>query len=178
MYIKARKNRVGRWESRRIMLVPAAVVGNPMTCGGTLRGRVVRAGLVRAARAAALPSFPLFRAVNPENVDDRICYLLWRASSSASHLTSISHCFLLLLVADASGNAAVAQLPTKPPPPDAAAAAPRFEIKKWNAVAMWSWDICADTVRATKLGGSGRVGSTLCIVLQTRCTVLCPRMGP
>jgi E3 ubiquitin-protein ligase RBX1 len=24
---------------------------------------------------------------------------------------------------------------------------PRFEIKKWNAVAMWSWDICADTVR-------------------------------
>eukprot|EP00977_Amphora_coffeiformis_P012329 scaffold3043_cov180-Amphora_coffeaeformis.AAC.21 len=25
--------------------------------------------------------------------------------------------------------------------------APRFEIKKWNAVAMWSWDICADTVR-------------------------------
>lgn len=26
-------------------------------------------------------------------------------------------------------------------------AQPRFEIKKWNAVAMWSWDICADTVR-------------------------------
>ena len=25
-------------------------------------------------------------------------------------------------------------------------APPRFEIKKWNAVAMWSWDICADTV--------------------------------
>ena len=24
-------------------------------------------------------------------------------------------------------------------------AGPRFEIKKWNAVAMWSWDICADT---------------------------------
>mmetsp|Transcript_35875 Transcript_35875/g.111070 ORF Transcript_35875/g.111070 Transcript_35875/m.111070 type:complete len:134 (+) Transcript_35875:196-597(+) len=22
---------------------------------------------------------------------------------------------------------------------------PRFEIKKWNAVCMWSWDICADT---------------------------------
>jgi RING-box protein 1 len=21
----------------------------------------------------------------------------------------------------------------------------RFEIKKWNAVTMWSWDICADT---------------------------------
>jgi len=26
-----------------------------------------------------------------------------------------------------------------------ALAPPRFEIKKWNAVAMWSWDICADT---------------------------------
>lgn len=24
-------------------------------------------------------------------------------------------------------------------------AAMRFEIKKWNAVTMWSWDICADT---------------------------------
>jgi len=23
--------------------------------------------------------------------------------------------------------------------------APRFEIKKWSAVTMWSWDICADT---------------------------------
>lgn len=22
---------------------------------------------------------------------------------------------------------------------------PRFEIKKWNAVALWSWDICADS---------------------------------
>lgn len=21
----------------------------------------------------------------------------------------------------------------------------RFEVKKWSAVAMWSWDICADT---------------------------------
>lgn len=21
----------------------------------------------------------------------------------------------------------------------------RFEIKKWNAVTMWSWDICTDT---------------------------------
>ena len=33
--------------------------------------------------------------------------------------------------------------------PAAAAPAPvsglRFEIKKWNAVTMWSWDICADT---------------------------------
>ncbi|GMH51054.1 hypothetical protein TrVE_jg4079 [Triparma verrucosa] len=24
-------------------------------------------------------------------------------------------------------------------------APPKFEIRKWNAVAMWSWDICADT---------------------------------
>ncbi|KAL7531781.1 hypothetical protein ACHAXR_005737 [Thalassiosira sp. AJA248-18] len=23
--------------------------------------------------------------------------------------------------------------------------APKFEIKKWNAVAMWSWDSCAET---------------------------------
>jgi RING-box protein 1 len=27
----------------------------------------------------------------------------------------------------------------------AAATGMRFEIKKWNAVTMWSWDICADT---------------------------------
>ena len=27
----------------------------------------------------------------------------------------------------------------------ASTSGPRFEIKKWNAVAMWSWDICADT---------------------------------
>jgi hypothetical protein len=33
-------------------------------------------------------------------------------------------------------------------PAKSAAAPPRFEIKKWNAVAMWSWDICADTVCA------------------------------
>ena len=35
----------------------------------------------------------------------------------------------------------------KPAAKPAAGATPRFEIKKWNAVAMWSWDICADTVR-------------------------------
>ncbi|CAM9611449.1 unnamed protein product [Ectocarpus fasciculatus] len=29
--------------------------------------------------------------------------------------------------------------------PSEAPAAPHFEIKKWSAVAMWSWDICADT---------------------------------
>ena len=28
---------------------------------------------------------------------------------------------------------------------DGSGSAPRFEIKKWNAVTMWSWDICADT---------------------------------
>lgn len=25
----------------------------------------------------------------------------------------------------------------------------KFEIKKWNAVAMWSWDINADTVSSS-----------------------------
>ena len=35
----------------------------------------------------------------------------------------------------------------------ASANAPRFEIKKWNAVAMWSWDICADTVSQFPLRG-------------------------
>ena len=29
--------------------------------------------------------------------------------------------------------------------PGPTAGAPRFEIKKWNAVTMWQWDICADT---------------------------------
>jgi RING-box protein 1 len=28
---------------------------------------------------------------------------------------------------------------------EAGGSAVRFEIKKWNAVTMWSWDICADT---------------------------------
>jgi hypothetical protein len=27
----------------------------------------------------------------------------------------------------------------------AASSGVRFEIKKWNAVTMWSWDICTDT---------------------------------
>jgi len=36
---------------------------------------------------------------------------------------------------------------TKAADSKAAEAAPavRFEIRKWNAVCMWSWDICADT---------------------------------
>ena len=34
----------------------------------------------------------------------------------------------------------------QPAPAKSGPAPPRFEIKKWNAVAMWSWDICADTV--------------------------------
>jgi hypothetical protein len=39
-------------------------------------------------------------------------------------------------------------IPTTAVPKVASGAVPpRFEIKKWNAVAMWSWDICADTVR-------------------------------
>jgi hypothetical protein len=41
--------------------------------------------------------------------------------------------------------------------PKASGSAPRFEIKKWNAVAMWSWDICADTVRVA----FRRIGSSL-----------------
>ncbi|KAL7425392.1 hypothetical protein ACHAXM_007414 [Skeletonema potamos] len=46
-------------------------------------------------------------------------------------------------------DAATADAEEDAPKKKAAAAgkAPRFEIKKWNAVkqAMWSWDICADT---------------------------------
>jgi hypothetical protein len=34
----------------------------------------------------------------------------------------------------------------------APAAAPHFEIKKWSAVAMWSWDICADTCAICRNG--------------------------
>lgn len=30
------------------------------------------------------------------------------------------------------------------PPKKSGAKTKRFEIKKWNAVAMWSWDICAE----------------------------------
>mmetsp|Transcript_86360 Transcript_86360/g.175495 ORF Transcript_86360/g.175495 Transcript_86360/m.175495 type:complete len:132 (-) Transcript_86360:1264-1659(-) len=55
-------------------------------------------------------------------------------------------------MAEASGStdvpmedATAAPPPTKPVVKAASANAPRFEIKKWNAVAMWSWDICADT---------------------------------
>ena len=32
----------------------------------------------------------------------------------------------------------------------------RFEVKKWNAVAMWSWDICADTVSEVETEIRGR----------------------
>ena len=31
------------------------------------------------------------------------------------------------------------------PPPQGSKGGKRFEIKKWNAVAMWSWAICTDT---------------------------------
>jgi hypothetical protein len=64
-----------------------------------------------------------------------------------SFLSLFPALFHPLFDSQATGEAAAAQLPTKPPPD--AVAPPRFEIKKWNAVAMWSWDICADTVRAT-----------------------------
>jgi hypothetical protein len=53
-------------------------------------------------------------------------------------LTLLFHVFLLYQAA-------------KPAAAKPAGAAPRFEIKKWNAVAMWSWDICADTVSSTQL---------------------------
>ena len=39
---------------------------------------------------------------------------------------------------DASGAAAASAGPSKN-------AKPRFEIKKWNAIAVWSWAICTDT---------------------------------
>jgi len=47
----------------------------------------------------------------------------------------------------------------KAPPP-----APRFEIKKWNAVAMWSWDICADTVSLASRRGQciSSIGPLVC----------------
>jgi hypothetical protein len=37
------------------------------------------------------------------------------------------------------------ELNSKEEAPAGGASAVRFEIKKWNAVTMWSWDICADT---------------------------------
>lgn len=41
------------------------------------------------------------------------------------------------------------ELPTNSEPADikgkGKAGNKRFEIKKWNAVAMWSWAICTDT---------------------------------
>ena len=49
-------------------------------------------------------------------------------------------------------------------------AAPRFEIKKWNAVAMWSWDICADTVCYYLFS---RVAYVLIILLIHPTYVLC-----
>lgn len=41
----------------------------------------------------------------------------------------------------AAAAAATADATTK----DAQGAPPRFEVKKWNAVALWSWDIQVDT---------------------------------
>ena len=62
-------------------------------------------------------------------------------------LTRNNSCFLLL-----HWQEDAAEETSKPAAKDANA--PRFEIKKWNAVAMWSWDICADTVRACMSGNS------------------------
>ena len=42
----------------------------------------------------------------------------------------------------------MAEVPVASVPADAMEvdpAKPRFEIKKWSAVAMWSWEICTDT---------------------------------
>ena len=52
--------------------------------------------------------------------------------SSSSSSSSSSSILKAASEGENAGNASSAQLP-------------RFEIKKWNAVAMWSWDICADT---------------------------------
>ncbi|CDW56241.1 E3 ubiquitin protein ligase RBX1 [Trichuris trichiura] len=32
----------------------------------------------------------------------------------------------------------------QPPPDNAVPPKPRFQVKKWNAVAMWAWDIAVD----------------------------------
>jgi RING-box protein 1 len=43
--------------------------------------------------------------------------------------------------ADPKGKAKAAAAAAAPLP----AGTKRFEVKKWNAVAMWSWAICTDT---------------------------------
>lgn len=52
---------------------------------------------------------------------------------------------MIIISIGKQGEETKAEETTKPAAKDANA--PRFEIKKWNAVAMWSWDICIDTVR-------------------------------
>ena len=50
-----------------------------------------------------------------------------------------------------SDDQGAASQPQPPPPNTADGAAvdpqqlPRFEVKKWNAVALWSWDVQVDT---------------------------------
>ena len=50
---------------------------------------------------------------------------------------------------DEAGPSSSAQTAVAVPPAErknkGKAGAKRFEIKKWNAVAMWSWSICTDT---------------------------------
>lgn len=72
------------------------------------------------------------------------------------HNNNNNHCIIIILIILQEAKAATQAGASAGDPKTAAAAAnssvPRFEIKKWNAVAMWSWDICADTVRYTCLG--------------------------
>jgi len=48
-------------------------------------------------------------------------------------------------VATTSGAVAPKDEPMEVDPSSSSGSRPRFEIKKWNAVAMWSWAICTDT---------------------------------
>ncbi len=46
---------------------------------------------------------------------------------------------------DTSSGVSSASRPTSSSSSSGAGGGMRFEVKKWSAVAMWSWDICADT---------------------------------
>jgi RING-box protein 1 len=46
--------------------------------------------------------------------------------------------------ADAAVSSSTTETAPSGPKPDAGPP-PRFEVKKWNAVALWSWDIQVDT---------------------------------
>jgi hypothetical protein len=74
------------------------------------------------------------RTINDDSID-RIDLGL------SSHLTTNTPSFFLCFGCFQNGKPAAAVAAA------AGGSGVRFEIKKWNAVAMWSWDICADTVR-------------------------------